>query len=297
MSRKTRKLMWSVPLIAAVAVIGALALFMTLAPNDASAQTEEEIPGVPLNLTTEGISPTSIELMWDPPMEGDGGSPDSYRIDFSPDGKVWYSLNPTYDSTLYTDDANLSAIEQRYYRVFAVNSTGSSDVLGPVMGTTLPSTVPEAIEDLRASVGANDLKGTGGRCSHTDPAAADWSFLKTVSALAWTAADDPDGAPVISYRIQESKNGRSYWRPKNGVGLKIVCDAAGECTYVRKDLLESTDRWYRVYPTNKMGEGEASEDAPQGSTALGITPGAVRRGSSRTQPGRRDIPVLGPACC
>ena len=30
MSRKTRKLIWSVPLIAAVAVIGALAAFMTL---------------------------------------------------------------------------------------------------------------------------------------------------------------------------------------------------------------------------------------------------------------------------
>ena len=36
MSRKTRKLMWSVPLIAAVAVIGALAAFMTLQPGDAS---------------------------------------------------------------------------------------------------------------------------------------------------------------------------------------------------------------------------------------------------------------------
>ena len=33
MSRKTRKLMWSVPLIAAVAVIGALAAFMTLTPG------------------------------------------------------------------------------------------------------------------------------------------------------------------------------------------------------------------------------------------------------------------------
>ena len=41
MSRKTRKLMWSVPLIAAVAVIGALAAFMTLTPNNtAEAQAD-----------------------------------------------------------------------------------------------------------------------------------------------------------------------------------------------------------------------------------------------------------------
>ena len=37
MSRKTRKLMWSVPLVAAVAVIGALAAFVMLAPNGALA--------------------------------------------------------------------------------------------------------------------------------------------------------------------------------------------------------------------------------------------------------------------
>ena len=37
MSRKTRKLIWSVPLVATLAIVGALAMFMTaLAPNDAS---------------------------------------------------------------------------------------------------------------------------------------------------------------------------------------------------------------------------------------------------------------------
>ena len=274
MSRKTRNLIWSVPLVVTLAIVGALTLFLTLAPNDASAQTEEEVPGVPLNLMVEGISATSIELMWDPPMDGDGGSPDSYRIDFSPDGKVWHSLNPTYDSTLYTDDANLSAIEQRYYRVFAVNSTGSSDVLGPVMGTTLRSTVPEAIEDLMASVGANPSK-TPPVLASENPVPPDVApdAPQNSIRLQWTAPDDPDGAPVISYRILESKNGRSYGHLETVLANKRCVE--GVCTYIRRDLLESTNRWYRVYPTNKMGEGEASEDAPQGSTALGITPGAV----------------------
>ena len=158
MSRKTRKLIWSVPLVATLAIVGALALFLTLAPNDAAAQSEEEVPGVPMNLTATGLDPTSIELSWEPPADGDGGSLDSYRIDYSEDGLVWYSLDPTYDSTLYTDDDGLTADEKRYYRVFAVNSTGTSDVLGPVMGATLMSTVPDAIEDLRASFGINAQK-------------------------------------------------------------------------------------------------------------------------------------------
>ena len=287
MSRKTRNLIWSMPLVATLAIVGALALFITLAPNDASAQTEEEIPGAPLNLTAEGISPTSIELMWDPPMEGDGGSPDSYRIDFSPDGKVWYSLNPTYDSTLYTDDTNLNAIEQRYYRVFAVNSTGSSDVLGPVMGTTLPSTVPEAIEDLMASTADSEAAD--------NPAAPDPH--QEVISLEWTAPDDPDGAPVISYRIQESKTGRSYSNLITVSRTTAGCDAGETCMYKRKDLLESTNRWYRVYSTNKMGEGEASEDAPQGSTALGITPGAVDAVRAGLNPAGEIFLYWDPPCC
>ena len=89
MSRKTRNLIWSVPLVAVLAVAGALALFMTLAPNDASAQTEEEVPGTPMNLAATALSPTSIELTWEPPMAGDGGGLDAYRIDSSEDGLVW----------------------------------------------------------------------------------------------------------------------------------------------------------------------------------------------------------------
>ena len=52
MSRKTRKLMWSVPLIAAVAVIGALAAFMTLTPSSTEAQGIPK-PGMPANLMAE----------------------------------------------------------------------------------------------------------------------------------------------------------------------------------------------------------------------------------------------------
>ena len=37
MSRKTRKLIWSAPLVAVLAVAGALAMFVMLAPNGALA--------------------------------------------------------------------------------------------------------------------------------------------------------------------------------------------------------------------------------------------------------------------
>ena len=44
MSRKTRKLIWSVPLVAAIAVGGALALFMALAPGGLLAHDEPYVP-------------------------------------------------------------------------------------------------------------------------------------------------------------------------------------------------------------------------------------------------------------
>ena len=50
MSRKTRKLIWSAPLVAVLAVAGALALFVALAPGAAQA-THEMLPGAPQNFT------------------------------------------------------------------------------------------------------------------------------------------------------------------------------------------------------------------------------------------------------
>ena len=49
MSRKTRKLIWSAPLVAVLAVAGALAMFMTLAPNGVLAQ--DAMLGPPTGLT------------------------------------------------------------------------------------------------------------------------------------------------------------------------------------------------------------------------------------------------------
>ena len=41
MSRKTRKLIWSAPLVAVLAVAGALAMFVALSPNGAQADHVE----------------------------------------------------------------------------------------------------------------------------------------------------------------------------------------------------------------------------------------------------------------
>ena len=90
MSRKTRKLIWSAPLVV-LAVAGALALFVALAPTGAQAQ-QVMVPGPVTNLDAEVKSRTSIELDWDAPSATSGGTPTGYRIDHSSDNREWTLL-------------------------------------------------------------------------------------------------------------------------------------------------------------------------------------------------------------
>ena len=157
MSRKTRKLMWSVPLIAAVAVIGALAAFMTLTPNDASAQNVGIPPGQPTNLTVVPYADTIPEeellLTWTEPT--DGGSVRQYRIDISHNGGyTWVALESDFRNNSYTH-AGLEASTTLHYRVFAVNQHGVSPVSNVGGGTTDDSTVPDRPNNLTATVGSS----------------------------------------------------------------------------------------------------------------------------------------------
>ena len=264
MSRKTRKLMWSVPLIAAVAVIGALAAFMTLSPNGVLAQTSSMVPGIPGNLVAMGDSPTSIDLTWDAPTDGD--TPDGYRLDYSEDGDVWFALASNHTSTAYTH-SGLKERQTIHYRVFAYNTVGTSGVSQIAMATTEMSVAPDAPEDL---VAANNTGVTN----------AD----RTEIVLTWDAPDNPEGAPVTEYTIQVSSNGRSYADLKDVSPKDADCADGGECTYTHKKLLENTQRWYRVYATNSVGTSNASL-SDDGMTAAGETPNPpqnLRAGLSRS---------------
>ena len=138
MSRKTRKLIWSAPLVAVFAVAGALAIFVALSPNQAAAQTSSMVPGIPGNLVATGDSPTSVDLTWDAPTGGD--TPDGYRLDYSEDGAVWFSLASNHTSTAYTH-SGLKERQTIHYRAFASNTVGTSGVSQIARATTKISVV------------------------------------------------------------------------------------------------------------------------------------------------------------
>ena len=139
MSRKTRKLIWSAPLVAVLAVVGALAIFMAQAPNEASAQ-QMELPGMVQNVQVmayaDGVPEEQLELTWSAPT--DGGSVDSYRIDISMDGDRWMSHVPNHrDSELRLVYSGLESEDRR--AIFGYSrSTGMEPVPRPM--TAAPPT-------------------------------------------------------------------------------------------------------------------------------------------------------------
>ena len=257
MSRKTRNLIWSVPLVATLAIVGALALFITLAPNDASAQQGEEAPGMPTELMLRALDQTTIELTWKAPSDEAGGSPDGYRIDYSGDGLIWYSLAPNQAALKYVDNRELEASETRHYRIFAFNTGGSSRMLGPQSVMTTASTKPEAPTALVVNPGVDVITGDA------DDQIGDANEEHLI--VSWDPPVDPPGAPVTTFRLQVSKNQNSGFFDLKGaeeLKAKAVCEGDGAsrvCTHTNVDLFENNEQWYRVYASNSVGESPASE--------------------------------------
>ena len=265
MSRKTRKLIWSAPLMAAIAVIGALALFVTLAPNGVQAH---DVPGVVTDLnaqpapddpaTPEVEGRTQIKLTWKAPT-GTDMEITGYRIDRSEDGHVWNELvadTGTPAVLEHTDTVTGSKTGSTYfYRVLAINSSG----IGPMSviddGTTKPLEAPDRPESV-------DVEANG----------------PTEIVVQWSAPADDGGSPITKYRIHIDPPGDSVFpaltdmRVVNGtVNPNIiegdVCEFSSNGStfeYRHKSRLEQENYRYQIYAINDVGTSSGS--ATRGDT-------------------------------
>ena len=208
MSRKTRKLIWSAPLVAVLAVAGALAIFVALSSHEVLAH-EAAIHGLPGPVTGLDANPatdnpgtgelesrSAITLNWDTPDTATSGVPTGYRIDYSDDTRVWRNLEPNLseamadancgtsadaDQRCYTN-VDLEPNKLRYYRVFAM----SGDITGPVsvdptynFATTVDYADPSVVRVLTAT-----------------------THHREMIDLTWQAPMDNGGAEVMWYCLQ-----------------------------------------------------------------------------------------------
>ncbi len=154
MSRKTRKLIWSAPLVAVLAVAAALAIFAAHPPGEAQAD-HVDIPGAPTNLVAKPADGnegrTAVVLTWLAPEKG---PVTGYRIDYSMNGSVWMQLKDnTGDTELTYKHEGLKPGLTYIYRVFAINSAGTGLVSETYSTmTTGAAGQPDRVMNVRATV-------------------------------------------------------------------------------------------------------------------------------------------------
>ena len=286
MRTKARKLIWSAPLVAVFAVVGALALFATLAPNEAAAQTLAA-PGQVQNVTLESTGPTSLKLSWDPPTEG--GRPAAYRIDVSDDGYTWELLAGSWPSQ--NDDyehMSLSARETKYYRIFAHNTSGTK--IGPVAFPAPKSEITDA-----STAPGNPMDVTATRGVLVRPPAAD-ADTRTKITVRWDEPDAPDGTSIHQYKIAYAVNPADLGLYDQVRTLTVVDnpDEAGadhvycgftagndgrDCSYTFTKLREHETWHFQAYALNEdysgdVGTSQAS-DSKSAATDDGLLPDAA----------------------
>jgi fibronectin type 3 domain-containing protein len=146
----------------------------TTSPNSAvvSATTLPSPPLAPASLTATGASPTEIDLSWSA-----SATATSYRIERSASSTTgWSTLTTvTAPTTSYADDS-VSAGSTWYYRVFAIDSGGSS-AASPVASAFTPPATPSGLTATPASSTEIDLT---------------WSTA--AGATGYTVQRSPDGS-------------------------------------------------------------------------------------------------------
>ena len=239
MSRKTRKLIWSAPLVAVLAVAGALAMFVALGPGSVFANP---LPAAPSDLKVAAASGdagrTTLVLSWTGP---DGGNVSGYRIDKVEDsGAIWETvvMDTGSTATSYTD-STLTAEDTRLYRVFAVNSHGVSPVSNAASGTTDKKVNPGSVMNLRA------VPNTKNPYMHID--------------LSWDAPTANGGEKIVGYEVQYH-NG-SDWGNLRGTfdatGNRVTVTTKTKITDTSTDDAEldaGDKRLYRVRAVNGPAE-------------------------------------------
>ena len=274
MSRKTRKLIWSAPLVAVLAVAGALAIFAALSPNWAQAHDEATMaadpPGAATGLTAEPDGYNAIVLKWNPPASTAGGGATGYRIDIAAMAKnshVWQfhetiGVNVSGVKHTYTDRMDLMAGDQRRYRVTGFNDAGvgaTSILPSSIVGLTAPATIPGPVLSLRARAGSGDDTGNI-LLSWTKPTDAGGDDVaRYCIATSMTRADVETAAPQAMNCHDDAAESSIV---EDGNRLLIVVDGAAS-TYKHSSSVKSDDTavplvagatWhYRAYAVNSKG--------------------------------------------
>ena len=241
MSRKTRKLIWAAPVLAVFAVAAALAIFAAQPANPAAAH---DPPGPVSNVKAEKDGTDTVNLSWTLPAAGTGGAVDGYRVDRSEDGLTWMNLARNVSGNTYKDTGAKPGTGY-YYRVFAVNGSGTSAAARDYLETTDAATAPGRVPGLSARPnGQNEI------------------------VVSWSVPTNDGGATVTSYELHFGTTtgaipGQSE-RAATNASVFAVTD--GKTSFTHDELNPNTFYLYRVYAVNSVNKGAVESDTVSART-------------------------------
>ena len=196
----------------------------------------------PTGVVAIAISPTQINLSWNPPSETFGQLISGYRIDQKISSNVFNTIVDNTGNTQSYSITNLSTGKTYTFVVIALFTGGTESNPSPEAFTTITSTStppptlppaqPTALPD--PPTGLNVTK-----------------FSISSTQLSWIAPSNNGKPPVIGYMI-ESKIGSGPW--------KILTANSGISTSYLHSALTSNTYTYRVSAINSIGIGSPSAE-------------------------------------
>lgn len=242
--------------------IGALALLI-LCFTTSAVHADVAVPTAPTGVSVTAVSPTQINIIWTAPS---GFTITGYKIEYKPTGGNYVTLVTTTGTSTATvtnySHTGLTTGTAYYYKVYAINSVGTSVASSEVTVTPTSS-----------SVGA--LPGTPAGLTAVP-------ISPTQTNLSWVTPLSNGGYPITGYRIE--------YRVGSGSYVDLVTTSGTATTYSHTGMSSGQVYVYRVYAVTSFGTSEKpSSEIPvtlkpaSSSSAPGAPPGLSATAVSPTQ--------------
>jgi len=196
------------------------------------------VPNAPTGLTATTSSPIQIDLVWNVPTNDGGSQITGYKIDVKTGTGAYITLKENTGSTARTyTHAERTTGTTYTYKVYAINSVGTSGPSNEVSATPAASSTPPV--------------------SKTKPSQPSSLVATAVSQnqinLSWKLPTNDGGEPISGYKIEASEVAGNY---------QVLSQNAGKNTaYSHTGLKPGTSYYYRVYAINSIGTSSSFADA------------------------------------
>ncbi|MGH9910524.1 MAG: fibronectin type III domain-containing protein, partial [Nitrososphaerales archaeon] len=178
------------------------------------------VPSPPTNLSAAKVSQTQVDLSWNAPSDNGGSAITGYKIEEKVGTGSFTAIVPNTGNTNTSySRTGLTAGTTYTYRVFAMNSAGTSSPSNEVTSSQTINAVPNPPTNLVVA-----------------------SASPTQLNLSWRAPSDNGGPAVTGYKIEVKSGSNSY--------AVLVSNTGSVTSYSHSGLTTGTTYTYRVLAIN-----------------------------------------------